>query len=131
MRQKFSEQGHLTDVQLKYDKDGKFRQFAFVGYSTEEEAKRAISYFDKSFFKSSRIIVEPCAQIGNVLTDTRVRSVIFFTVYFTNVQEMKVNPGLGVNTHPTARLSRNYTLQRRRPKAMRHRRRRNRKQSIL
>lgn len=77
LKEKFSEKGSLTDVQLKYTKDGKFRQFAFVGYSTEEEAKAAISYFNKAFFKSSRIIVEQCAQIGNFLGNTLLLSFYF------------------------------------------------------
>lgn len=65
LRQKFSEQGLVTDVQLKFTKDGRFRQFAFVGFSSEEEANRAIDYFNKSFFKSTRITVERCAQLGD------------------------------------------------------------------
>lgn len=54
----------VTDVQLKFTKDGKFRHFGFVGYQSEKEADAAISYFDKSFLNSSRISVERCAELG-------------------------------------------------------------------
>jgi multiple RNA-binding domain-containing protein 1 len=42
---------------LKYTKDGKFRQFGFVGFKTEEEAKKAIEYFNETFIDASKIQV--------------------------------------------------------------------------
>ncbi|XP_050436168.1 probable RNA-binding protein 19 [Adelges cooleyi] len=65
LRETFSHKGVITDVQLKYTKDGKFRYFAFVGFQSEEEAKNAIDYFDNSFLNSSRIKVEQCANLGD------------------------------------------------------------------
>lgn len=60
----FSEKGIVTDVQLKYTKDGKFRHFGFVGFKTEEDAQNAQEYFNNSCIKASRIKVEICAGLG-------------------------------------------------------------------
>lgn len=57
MENLFSSKGTITDLQLKYTKDGAFRQFAFVGYKTEEEAQAAKEYFDNTFVNTSRIQV--------------------------------------------------------------------------
>lgn len=54
----------MTDVQLKYTKDGEFRRFAFIGYKTEEQAQLAQSYFDQSCIDTCRIFVEQCANLG-------------------------------------------------------------------
>ena len=56
LKQSFSSHGLITDIQLKYTKDGKFRNFAFVGYKTEEEAQRAQSYFNNSYFGAVKIV---------------------------------------------------------------------------
>ncbi|XP_034949464.1 probable RNA-binding protein 19 [Chelonus insularis] len=61
----FSTQGVITDIQLKYTKDGKFRRFGFIGYKSEEDAKKALAYFDKSCIDTSRISVELCAELGD------------------------------------------------------------------
>lgn len=65
IKELFSEKGVVTDVQLKYTKDGKFRRFCFVGFKTEEEALRAIEYFDKTCIDTCRISVEQCATLGD------------------------------------------------------------------
>lgn len=54
----------MTDIQLKYTKDGKFRQFGFVGFQTEEQAQEAIRFFDKTFIHTSRITVELCKELN-------------------------------------------------------------------
>lgn len=64
LKETFSQKGVITDVQLKFTKDGKFRQFAFVGFQTEEEAKEAQDYFDNTFLNSLRIKVEQCTELG-------------------------------------------------------------------
>lgn len=61
----FSEKGIVTDVQLKYAKDGKFRHFGFVGFKAEEEAQNAAEYFNNTCIKASRIKVELCAGLGD------------------------------------------------------------------
>jgi RNA recognition motif-containing protein len=64
LHQLFSEKGIVTDVQLKYTKDGKFRHFGFVGFKTEEEAQNSVEYFNNTCVKASRIRVELCAGLG-------------------------------------------------------------------
>lgn len=59
----------MTDVQLKYTKDGKFRQFAFIGYKTEEQAKLAQSYFNEIFIDTCKISVEQCANLGIIINN--------------------------------------------------------------
>ncbi|XP_012282363.1 probable RNA-binding protein 19 isoform X2 [Orussus abietinus] len=65
LRQLFSEKGVVTDVQLKYTAEGKFRRFCFVGYKTEHEAQAALEYFDKTCIDTSKISVELCSGLGD------------------------------------------------------------------
>lgn len=64
VRDVFGEKGTITDVQLKY-KNGKFRQFAFVGYSDEDSAQQAVKFYDSTFIGTSKIKVEVCAVLGD------------------------------------------------------------------
>lgn len=64
LKELFSQKGIVTDVQLKYTKDGKFRRFAFIGYKTEEQAKLAQSFFDQTYIDTCKIFVEQCAALG-------------------------------------------------------------------
>ena len=57
LRDIFSAKGFITDLQLKYNKAGVFRQFAFIGYKTEDEAKEAKEYFNNTFILTSKIQV--------------------------------------------------------------------------
>jgi multiple RNA-binding domain-containing protein 1 len=66
LRDIFQQKGTVTDVQLKYTPDGKFRQFAFVGYQLEDEAQEAIKYFNNMFVKTKKITVEHCALLGKL-----------------------------------------------------------------
>ncbi|XP_015191541.1 PREDICTED: probable RNA-binding protein 19 [Polistes dominula] len=65
LKELFSEKGIVTDVQLKYTKDGKFRHFGFIGFKTEEEALKAKEYFDKTCIDTFRISVDVCADLGD------------------------------------------------------------------
>nr|CAC42098.1 RBD protein [Chironomus tentans] len=64
LRKLFEQKGPVTDVQLKY-KDGKFRQFGFIGYENEGSAQEAVNYFNDTFFGTSKIKVEVCAALGD------------------------------------------------------------------
>lgn len=64
IRDTFGSKGAITDVQLKY-KDGKFRQFCFVGFEDEKSAENAVKFFDNTFFGTSKIKVEVCAALGD------------------------------------------------------------------
>ncbi|KAM0948695.1 putative RNA recognition motif domain, nucleotide-binding alpha-beta plait domain superfamily [Dioscorea sansibarensis] len=46
-------------------RDGKSRQFAFVGFRSESEAKEAIDYFDKSYMDTCRITCEVARKVGD------------------------------------------------------------------
>ncbi|GFT89797.1 probable RNA-binding protein 19 [Nephila pilipes] len=61
----FSSKGTITDLKLKYTKEGVFRQFCFIGYKTEEEANAAKDYFNNTFVYTSKIQVEKCANLGD------------------------------------------------------------------
>ncbi|XP_040272573.1 probable RNA-binding protein 19 [Bufo bufo] len=64
-RELFAAFGNLTDCTLKYTNDGKFRKFGFIGFSSEDDAKAALSHFNKSFIDTSRISVELCKAFGD------------------------------------------------------------------
>ncbi|WVY91495.1 hypothetical protein V8G54_037009 [Vigna mungo] len=65
LREFFSEKGIITDVKLMRTKDGKSRQFAFIGYRTENEAHEAIRYFNNSFLRTSKITCEVARKLGD------------------------------------------------------------------
>ncbi|GJQ68534.1 hypothetical protein Trydic_g17103 [Trypoxylus dichotomus] len=65
LRQIFREKGQLTDVQLKYTPNGKFRQFAFIGFQNEADAQEAIKYFNNTCIQTNKIEVAPCALLGD------------------------------------------------------------------
>ena len=50
--------GTITDATVRLKPDGTSRRFGFVGYKTEEEARRAQRWFDKTYVRASRIAVE-------------------------------------------------------------------------
>lgn len=57
LRSMFGSIGTLTDCSLKYTKEGIFRNFAFIGYTSETEADQAINQFNKTFINACRIYV--------------------------------------------------------------------------
>lgn len=57
LRKFFKKYGTLSDCTLKYTKEGKFRKFAFVGFDSEENAKKALQETHQSFMGSSRLQV--------------------------------------------------------------------------
>lgn len=67
LKEHFSKKGNITDVQLKYTKEGVFRRFCFIGYKTEEEAQNAVDYFNQTYIDTSKISVELCAKLGKKL----------------------------------------------------------------
>lgn len=47
----------VTDAKVVRTKEGKSRQFAFVGFGSESDAKEALSYYNSTFLDTSRIQV--------------------------------------------------------------------------
>uniref|UniRef100_A0A1Q3FWA6 Putative multiple rna-binding domain-containing protein 1 n=1 Tax=Culex tarsalis TaxID=7177 RepID=A0A1Q3FWA6_CULTA len=66
LRDHFSRCGIVTDVQLKYTPEGKFRNFGFVGYESEEQAAQAIQHFNNTFLRTSKLNVAPCVALNEV-----------------------------------------------------------------
>eukprot|EP00746_Dinoflagellata_sp_MGD_P166219 gnl/MRDRNA2_/MRDRNA2_95958_c0_seq1.p1 gnl/MRDRNA2_/MRDRNA2_95958_c0~~gnl/MRDRNA2_/MRDRNA2_95958_c0_seq1.p1 ORF type:complete len:869 (+),score=223.65 gnl/MRDRNA2_/MRDRNA2_95958_c0_seq1:73-2679(+) len=58
LREHFAECGEITDCRVQKTREGKTRQFAFVGFRKEEEARDAIKRLNRSFVDTSRISVE-------------------------------------------------------------------------
>lgn len=58
LRKVFEAKGTITDIRLMFTRNGRFRQFAFVGYTTVEEAEQAKRFFDRTFFDTHRMTVE-------------------------------------------------------------------------
>ncbi|KAH7950656.1 hypothetical protein HPB51_028320 [Rhipicephalus microplus] len=65
LREFFSTKGTVTDLQLKYTKEGVFRRFAFVGFKDEAQAAAAKEYFNNSYLDTSKLQVEICAALGD------------------------------------------------------------------
>lgn len=61
----FSVHGQVTDLQLKYTKNGLFRGFAFIGYSGESDANEAINALNNTYIGATKISVEICAALGS------------------------------------------------------------------
>jgi multiple RNA-binding domain-containing protein 1 len=53
----FSSVGHITDLSLKFTKDGVFRKFAFIGFAIEGDAISAINKYNNTFIDASKIQV--------------------------------------------------------------------------
>ncbi|XP_074640760.1 putative RNA-binding protein 19 [Tubulanus polymorphus] len=65
IRSIFSAKGTITDLSLKYTKQGVFRKFCFIGYSNEDEARNAMKCFNNSFIDTSKLQVELCSDFNN------------------------------------------------------------------
>ena len=61
----FSSHGAVTDVKIMKTKDGISRKFAFIGYQDDTQAHKALSYFNKSYIDSSKIVVELALPFGD------------------------------------------------------------------
>lgn len=57
LRDVFKEFGAITDVSLKYTKDGVFRRFAFIGFDNDNNAKRALKQVNNTFIDAARVTV--------------------------------------------------------------------------
>jgi len=65
LREHFATVGEVTDCRLKKTADGKSRQFAFVGFRKEADAKAAIKGFHQTFFDTGKISVEAAHAPGS------------------------------------------------------------------
>lgn len=58
LRKHFAAEGSVSDVKLMKKRNGESRQFAFIGYKSSEDAKKAAKFFNKTFIDTARIEVE-------------------------------------------------------------------------
>ncbi|KAF7803955.1 multiple RNA-binding domain-containing protein 1 [Senna tora] len=73
LREFFSQKGELTDCLLIFllhlvifrTRDGKSRQFGFIGFHTEHEAEEALKYFNRSYLDTHRITCEVARKVGD------------------------------------------------------------------
>ncbi|KAF5811229.1 putative RNA recognition motif domain, nucleotide-binding alpha-beta plait domain superfamily [Helianthus annuus] len=65
IRDYFSQKGEVTDAKLMRTRDGKSRQFGFVGFRTEKEAAEALKFFHGSFMDTYRLTCEIARQVGD------------------------------------------------------------------
>jgi len=65
LREYFSAAGEVTDCRLRTTKEGRSRQFAFIGFRHEAGAVQAIAELNRSFFDTGRILVEPAHAPGS------------------------------------------------------------------
>ncbi|KAK9149967.1 hypothetical protein Syun_008276 [Stephania yunnanensis] len=65
LRDFFSRKGEVTDAKVIRTADGKSRQFAYIGFRTEEEAAEAIKYFDKSYMDTCRLECNVALKVGD------------------------------------------------------------------
>nr|CDI56454.1 probable RNA-binding protein [Melanopsichium pennsylvanicum 4] len=65
LREHFSRKGAVTDVKLMRRPDGTSRKFGFVGYRSDEEAQKALDYFNRTFIDTARITIEFAKKIGD------------------------------------------------------------------
>ena len=58
--------GHeVSDVRVMRTRDGKPRNFGFVGFRSAEAAERARTHFDRSYIDTSKISIEPAKRFGD------------------------------------------------------------------
>ncbi|KAL8236003.1 hypothetical protein R6Q59_017084 [Mikania micrantha] len=65
LRDYFSQKGEVTDAKLMRTRDGKSRQFGFVGFRSDKEAAEALKFFHGSFMDTSKIICEIARKVGD------------------------------------------------------------------
>ncbi|CAM6084747.1 unnamed protein product [Calypogeia fissa] len=65
LREHFAQKGEVTDAKIIRTRDGRTRQFGFVGFRTADEATEAVKYFHRTFFDTSRLTCEIAQQIGS------------------------------------------------------------------
>jgi len=63
LRDTCNQLGLVTDCQLKFNAAGQFRNFAFVGFQSIDEAQAAKNHLNNTFIGSSKVQVEFCTKL--------------------------------------------------------------------
>eukprot|EP00605_Chrysophyceae_sp_TOSAG23-4_P000162 GSChrysophyteH1.ASY1.ANO1.185.1 assembled CDS len=61
----FAKRGDVTDVKVMKTKAGKSRQFAFVGFRTNEQATDCCNFFNNTFIDSAKVSIEMAKRVGD------------------------------------------------------------------
>lgn len=61
----FNRYGEITDIKIKKTKNGKTREFAFIGYKNSKQASETLKYFNQTFIKTSKISIEFAKSIND------------------------------------------------------------------
>lgn len=64
LREHFAAKGTVTDVKLMRKPDGSSRKFGFVGFRSEEEARAALEYFNRTYIDTARIQVDIAKKVS-------------------------------------------------------------------
>ena len=67
IRQHFAERYEVTDVKLVRTREGKSRQFAFVGFRSDKQCQEAIVYFNNTYLDTSKISIEVAKKATDVI----------------------------------------------------------------
>lgn len=86
----FSHIGNITDVYMLKNGNNKFRRVAFIGYRSEEDAKKSQEYFDKTLVFNHKISVEMAEEekknsIGSVSESVERKIVYSKTIFIRNI----------------------------------------------
>lgn len=75
----FSAKGTVTDVFMLKNAKGEFRRICFIGFSSEEQAKEAVEYFNSSYFHNHKISVELAKEDikSTEYSDSKLRKALF------------------------------------------------------
>lgn len=65
LRELFSSSGEVTDAKVIKTKDGRSRQFGFIGFRSKEEAKSARNRLNRSYVDTNKVIVEFAHAMGD------------------------------------------------------------------
>lgn len=65
LKDHFSKKGIVTDVKILRNHEGKSRRFGFVGFKSDEEAEKAVKFFDQSFIDTAKLQVELARKLND------------------------------------------------------------------
>ncbi|KAI5184278.1 multiple RNA-binding domain-containing protein 1 [Nematocida homosporus] len=74
IRNHFSVKGPITDVRLLTSATGESRRVAFLGYKTEEISRESVVYYNKSYYKGHRLVMEPVLERRKLMEEDELRS---------------------------------------------------------
>jgi multiple RNA-binding domain-containing protein 1 len=67
LKEHFSQRGDVTDVRIIRNKQtGESRQFGYIGYSSEKQAKEALKYFNNSYLDTRKLEVSIAKAVSTI-----------------------------------------------------------------